>query len=582
MRLAKTQLLTAMLCLTLGACATTPHSISETSTQTESPSQKKATHKVQVPLSDLSTDFLYLAAEDAIQENRIELATRFLETLIRKDSDAAVPRIQLAGLLLRQGQNEAALKQIGTALQQGKRLQPRIAENAHLLYARILASTGHEKEAIQQLDELLAQNPGRLHVRVMEARLLAKTSNFDMARAIIEEGLKRHDSPILRQVEAEIDIAQNRLKDAEKALKRMQALAPDSETAVLMLSHLATRQHDTVRAEYTLRKFLANHPGSLRIGNALGRLMVQENRPKEAIKIYQGIARQTGNNPAVLSTLGLLYYQQKMYKQAIDSFEQILDDNPDAPVRFYLAASLEAGGQVDRAARIYGQIGSDEQDYPSAQLQLGGIEFRRKKPAEAAARLTQLIAAYPTYADAYNMLSSVRASQKKYKLLLKETEAALDLNKVDDNLLFNRAVAFEGLKRYDDSEASLRRVLSHNPNHAEALNFLGYMYAERGVKLDEAESLIERALEQRPKDGYYMDSLAWVYYKKGDYARALKVQQKAVAEVPDDATMQEHMGDILWRRGMAAKAKKAWSDSLKLTDDDKARARLKQKLAKGI
>lgn len=575
--------LITMLCLALGACAMLSPTPEQTSGKQEQPAaQQHAPQKVQVPLSELGTDFLYLAAENAIQQGQGELATRFLETLVEKDTKAVVPRIQLGGLLLRQGKSEQALEQIETALKQDRKLDPRIVENVHLLYTRALVATGRKKQAAEQLEKLLAEDPDRIHIRLMQARLQAEMGDLDAAQATIAAGLKREDSPALRKLQAEIYIRQNQLKKAEKTLKAMQKLAPDSETAALMLSQLAARQNDTVKAEYALRKFLAAHPASLRVGNALGRLMVQENRPREAIEIYKEIARRSGDNPDVLTTLGLLYYQQKMYKQAIVHFERILEKNSDAPVRFYLAASLEADGKADRARRIYTQITADDRDYPAAQLQLASLDFRENRLDEAAGRLTALIGDFPTLADAYSMLSSIRATQKRYKLLLRESEPALALKKISNNLLFNRAVAFEALAQYDDAEQSLRLILSRDSKHTEALNFLGYMYAERGVKLDEAESLIRRALEQKPEDGYYLDSLAWVYYKRGDYGRALNAQRRAVARVPDDATMQDHLGDILWRGGKHELARKAWSHAIELSKDAKAKPRLKQKIAKGL
>lgn len=574
----------AMLCLALGACSTLSQTGAPERAAPTKPaqSQQKAPERTQVPLSELSPDFLYLAGEDAIEHGRVDLAVRFLEALVAKDPEAVVPRIQLGGLLLHQEKGKAALKQLEAALKHEKELAPAIADNAHLLYARALVATGQKERAVNQLKGLLAQNPDRLHIRLMEARLLADTGNLDDALQVIHQGVKRKDAPALRQLQAEIYIRQNKLKQAEAVLKQMRKLAPDSQVAVLMQSQLAIRQHDSVKAEYILRSFLAANPSALRIGNALGRLMVQENRTKEAIQIYKGIAAKTGDNPGVLSALGLLYYKEKMYKQAVSTFEQILEKNPDAPVRFYLAASFEANGQDDRAARIYAQISSDDQDYPAAQLQLAGMEFRADKRDTAANRLLALIKTYPMLSDAYNMLSSIRVSQKRYTLLLKESEPALTLKQVPNNLLFNRAVAFEELKQYDDAEQSLRLIISRDPNHTEALNFLGYMYAEQGIKLEEAESLVQRALEKKPDDPYYLDSLAWVYYKRADYAHALKVQQKAVSKEPKDATMQEHLGDILWESGQDDAAKKAWSRAIGLSHDKKEKARLKQKLTKGL
>ncbi len=72
--------------------------------------------------------------------------------------------------------------------------------------------------------------------------------------------------------------------------------------------------------------------------------------------------------------------------------------------------------------------------------------------------------------------------------------------------------------RFDQAVAEFRRVIVLDPKHAEAYNYVGYMFAEKGVRLDEAERLIQKALELEPENGYYIDSLGWAYYQQGRYS----------------------------------------------------------------
>ena len=86
-------------------------------------------------------------------------------------------------------------------------------------------------------------------------------------------------------------------------------------------------------------------------------------------------------------------------------------------------------------------------------------------------------------------------------------------------------------------------VLKIEPDYPNALNFVGYSWAEKGIKLDEAEIMIKKALSKKPDDGAIIDSLGWVYYKKGNYQLALTELLKANQLVPDDPTIAEHIGD---------------------------------------
>ena len=117
--------------------------------------------------------------------------------------------------------------------------------------------------------------------------------------------------------------------------------------------------------------------------------------------------------------------------------------------------------------------------------------------------------------------------------------------------------------RKDQSIAAMKNVLRLTPNDAEALNYLGYTYADMGINLDEAEMLIQSALKIKPDDGYITDSLGWVYYKRGDYSRALKLLTKAVSMIPDDPVILEHLGDVYYQMNSKENALNYYRQSLK-------------------
>ena len=116
---------------------------------------------------------------------------------------------------------------------------------------------------------------------------------------------------------------------------------------------------------------------------------------------------------------------------------------------------------------------------------------------------------------------------------------------------------------------AMRKVIAIDPKHSNALNYLGYTYADLGQNLDEAEQLIKEALKYKPNDGYITDSLGWVYYKKGDFEKALKYLQKAVDLVPDDPIMLEHLGDAYLKLNDKVNALKYYKKSLQHREKDK-------------
>ncbi len=558
-----------LFCLLLTACTTTAP---------RPPQADEMPQSRDVSIAARDPTFLYLAAEQAILNGRPELAARFLTALLQKDPQAVLPRLQLVDLLLQLQQVDAAEKQARILIQR-QDLGAEARAKALLLLARIHAVRGHNDKAIALLQPYLKHHPRADSVRRMLVRLLAAEERYSEAHRQIQEALKRGGDVRLYRLDAELYIREGKLRQAETVLRAMRKRVPDRPEPVVLLSRIAIQQGRNAEAEHLLRDYLKTHPDSLSVSNALGRLLVRQGHLKEAIEIYESISRRTGNRPEVLTALGLLYYQHQDYARAATAFRRALAKSPSNKLRLYLAASLEAEGKNREAARIYRSIKRDTSSYLDARLRLVAIDLQAGRTNAAIAGLRRIIRNYPRSGEAYAMLSSVLLQQKKYRLLLSETAAGMQLPKPPARLLFNRAAAFEGLKKYAAAVALLRKLLASKPDDAEALNFLGYVYAEMGAHLDEAEQLIRRALKKKPGNGYYLDSLAWVFYKRGDYARALKIQRRAVKKIPNDPVMQEHLGDILWHHGEKKAAREAWRKAIRLGHEDPDA--LRRKIRKG-
>ncbi len=125
-----------------------------------------------------------------------------------------------------------------------------------------------------------------------------------------------------------------------------------------------------------------------------------------------------------------------------------------------------------------------------------------------------------------------------------------------------RGAMLERQKKFDEAEAQFRKVLELNPKHAGALNYLGYMLADRNVRLDEAYQLVKKALDLEPDNGAYLDSLGWVFYRQGKLDQAEGLLQRAVQQQPDP-TVHDHLGDVYLKQGKIREAIAQWQASLK-------------------
>ena len=156
---------------------------------------------------------------------------------------------------------------------------------------------------------------------------------------------------------------------------------------------------------------------------------------------------------------------------------------------------------------------------------------------------------------------------------------ALGISPEDEGILFNLAVVYEKVKKFDEMFSYLQKTLEVNPDHVDALNYLGYSYADRGINLDKALDLVKKAVELAPASGYIRDSLGWVYFKKGLFNEALKEILKASEIEKDDPVIFEHLGDVYKNMDNKEAAIKAWEKSLEFHEKEEGlKERIEEKI----
>ena len=148
----------------------------------------------------------------------------------------------------------------------------------------------------------------------------------------------------------------------------------------------------------------------------------------------------------------------------------------------------------------------------------------------------------------------------------------------DPGAYFQEGSIYDKLKKYPEAEAAFRKSLEIETDNPAVLNYLGYMLADRGVKLDEALSMIQKAVDQDPTNGAYLDSLGWAYFRLNKLELAEEYLRKALKFASTDATVNEHMGDLFFKTQRLAEAKAAWTKSVQLSTDPDEIAKVKKKL----
>jgi len=189
-----------------------------------------------------------------------------------------------------------------------------------------------------------------------------------------------------------------------------------------------------------------------------------------------------------------------------------------------------------------------------------------------------IIAARPNIPEFYLYLGSFYEELEQFDKAGSTVMKGLALDDKDARLHFRLGVIYDKAGDKEGSIRQMKRVIALEPDNANALNYLGYTYADLGRNLDEAERLIKEALKHKPDDGYITDSLGWVYYQKGDYKKALAILEKAVELVPDDPVILEHLGDAHLKLEDKQKAVEYYRRSLK--QQKNAAPQLEEKIRK--
>ncbi len=175
-------------------------------------------------------------------------------------------------------------------------------------------------------------------------------------------------------------------------------------------------------------------------------------------------------------------------------------------------------------------------------------------------------------------LVGVYQEKKDYASAIALARKMVELDPKSDKYHFTLGALLDEDHQREAGMAEMRKAIELNPDNAQALNYLGYTYAEQGKNLDEAERLVKRALDIEPEDGFYIDSLGWVYYQKGEYKKAIEQLERAVNLSGNDPTITEHLGDAYRKVGDLKEASHEYVDALKRASETDQIARLKDKI----
>ncbi len=513
--------------------------------------------------------FYYLWGAHAEYFERFEEALEAYDKALICDPDAEYVRKKIPLVLIKQGENDKATAWLRLAIAETPRDTP-----LYLLLAHIKIQEKKVDEAVQLFTNALQYEPDNQVVLLRLGLLYTEQKKFRLAEIIFRNLLKKDSN----------------LYSAHLYLARLLIQISDLTGAGQEFEQALSLNWNQELA-YEMADFYSKHE-----------------KYEQALKLYSAILEtDDADERAALGLVQTLLVMGRE-QEAIDELSRLrsLSETPDK-IDLVISKILLRSGKMDKAKELLDKIAVDHAS-SEANYMLALIFFQEKNNDKSISYLekiaakdtefeeavylqTRILRDAGNFAKAFNLLRLIISdgSQRRplfYALLASlyveknEVDKALNLLKTGIDLFpdnaqlhFECAILLEKQGRQDEAILSMEKVLKLYPDHPEALNYIGYTWADRNMKLDTALKYIKKALELKPDNGFIRDSLGWIYYRLGRLEEARIELEKALELEPDDPNIYDHLGDVYSSLHNSDKARKAYQQALKrLTDSDKKTA----------
>lgn len=443
--------------------------------------------------------------------------------------------------------------------------------DAGFLLAQAYDAANRRDEAINVLEEALGAEPEYPRAFAYLADLYVRQNNWDKAADAYGRAAAASPEPLeyqLRQSAALVSAGQQ--SAARDVLAKVAQSNPTEPRTLYLLAEAQRGVQDLDGAEATARKLIDLAPKQPFGPHALAQVYAQRHQYKDVIAIlapYLQSADQTVLSSRAVApiwvSLGTAYQEGGDFPKAIDAFQHAKQvGGNDGAFGAYLVQAYLANGDKAKAVQLAADIRATHPGNLRMMTLEAEARLQNGETGTAIGILKDAVKTNPDDAQAYVALANVYLEAKQYHEAETLLTQASDKFPKDITIPFQLGAVFEEQRNVPEAEQAFRRALALDPLHAPTLNYLGYMYADHGVRLDEAVKLLSQAVEIDPYNGSYLDSLGWAYFKKGALDKARDYCVRAGDQLPRNSVVQEHVGDVLFALHDNQGAVAAWQRAL--------------------
>ena len=458
---------------------------------------------------------------------------------------------EIARRLLRARQTDKAVEVLEAAAK-----QPKPAPMIFVLLGAAYGQLGKTDLAVTTIRKALARDPKSLPAYQNLFGVYLQAAKFKEARAVLTEAEKNGDS----EVDYFLDLSELYARYLQLRPKELDELKPRA-LALLERAHKLVDTTDTTQLLRVADGF-----------RAFGDL-------KRGTEIYTQLLKLAPELPGLREKLVETYLRSDQPEKAKEQLNAILRDNPTNPQLYYLLGTIAAEAKdgekrdekLQEAAGHFEKVILLNPKFEPAYFDLVQVRLRLKQFEAALKILDRARGLFGSTFLVEFFTGMAQSEAKDYPAALKAlTSAELlaktsETNRLTAGFYFQFGAVNERLKDFSSAEKHFRHAIEMQPDFAEALNYLGYMWAERGTNLQEAFSVIDKAVKLEPENGAFLDSMAWVLFQQGKAKEAVPWIEKALKFTKEpDPTLHDHLGDIYLKAGKRDRAREAWKKSFEL------------------
>ncbi len=514
--------------------------------------------------------YYYLVLNEAAKSNDVRLGAEAIRRLLELNPDEQI-YVDAARFY-------GARKDIITARQIAKQGLGKYPDSFDLtmLVAESYVAEKRNPESIALLKEYIRAHPKHAEARQQLAQLMLANGMHQEAADLLRAKSPHREDPVTRYYLARALTHLKKYHEAETELRKAVKSSPEFVEAWAELAYVHELKKDYVAAEKTYEHIIEMGQSGQEIWLRLIAINIKLNHPEKALSIAKEGPEETG----FYLQAATLFLDEGFPEQARELLEPLAaENNPPAEVFFHLALiAFNQDKDLPRAIELLENIPDHNPLWGKSVRFRSHLLFELKRHDDAVQLLYTGIRTDPGDREFWDLLVDQLAVLKRYDEAHEVLDKALKRWPNDGELLFSKASIYDLANEKDKAFDMMEQVITIDPEHPQALNYVGYSLADKGIHLERALVLIETALKSEPDKPFILDSLAWVHFKLGNFDLAWDAIKRTVALGAKDPVIWEHYGDIAAKLGYRSEARKGYRNAIKMTPDniDDIKSRLRK------